>query len=173
MTTHRFTIVLDRRPTESELEELFANGCDDGAFGTDGAVPIVEFDRNGTDLASAIVAAVHSLESVGLTPVRVVDQDLLTLADIADRIGQSRESVRRYALGARGPGQFPSPINPSRDGVMFYRWSEVAPWLRKNLGIDVSGDDSTLVAANLILQARQLRNRVTNMASLSELLTER
>lgn len=173
MTTHAFTIVLDRQPTEGELEILFASGCDDAAFSTDGTVSVAEFDRDASNLATAIVSAVRSLESAGLTPVRIVDQDLLTLADIADRIGQSRESVRRYTLGTRGPGDFPAPINPSREGVAFYRWSEVSPWLRKHLGIETQASDATLVAANLLLQARQLRSHVPNMAVLAEFLTSR
>jgi hypothetical protein len=164
-----FTLVLKREPTDSELAELLAKGCDDATFGTEGPVPVVEFDREAPDLATAIVFAVRSLESAGLTPVRVVDQDLLTLADIADRVGQSRESIRRYTLGTRGPGDFPSPINLSREGTTFYRWSEVAPWLRKHLGVDISDVNTTLVAANLILQLRHLRDQSTNVTSLFEL----
>lgn len=172
MGTHSFTIVLDRQPTDSELDELFSIGCDDAAFGTEGGVPTAEFDRETPDLANAIVSAVRALESVNLSPLRVVDQDLLTLADMANRIGQSRESIRRYAQGSRGPGGFPPPVNPAREGTTFYRWSEAALWFEKHLGIDTSDSDSTLVAANLILQARRLRDRVTNMPVLVELLAE-
>jgi hypothetical protein len=75
-------------------------------------------------MADAIASAVLDVESVGLRAIRVMDQDLLSLADIADRIGQSRESVRRYATGARGPGGFPhrstrATGSCSTDGV---RW---------------------------------------------------
>jgi predicted DNA-binding transcriptional regulator AlpA len=170
MTTQVFTIVLNRQPTETELDTVFSQN-DDVAFGVDGSLPIAEFDREAPTLTEAIVSAVRSLESVGLVPVRVIDEDLLTLADIADRIGQSRESVRRYAAGSRGPRDFPPPVNPGRDGTLFYRWSEVSPWIRQHLGIDVTDTDVALVVANLVLQARQHRDQVTNISALSQLLT--
>src|SRR5512139_3293083 len=107
MPTHVFTVVLDRPPTDEELDTLFTIGADDAMFGMQGSMPVAEFDREAPTLAEAIASAVRSLETAGVTPVRVLDQDLLTLADVADRIGQSRESVRRYATGARGPGGFP------------------------------------------------------------------
>lgn len=170
MTTHTFTVVLDREPAEEEFDSLFAAGLDDAAFGREHGFPVAEFDREAPTLADAIASAVRAIDSVGLVALRVLDQDLLTLADIADRIGQSRESVRRYATGDRGPGNFPPPVDPVREGTVFYRWSEVAPWLNRKLGLDVPETDFALVVANLVLQARQHRGRVAHMAALSDLL---
>jgi len=165
-----FRIVLDREPTDAELETLIAAGCDDAIFGSDKDVSVAEFDREAPVLTDAIVSAVLDLESVGLTAMRVLDDDLLTLADIADRIGKSREAVRRYAAGTRGAGGFPPPVNPDRGGTTFYRWSEVGPWLRDHLGIDVPEIDPALIVANLVLQARQHRSRVAHMEVLASLL---
>lgn len=170
MTTHTFKIVLDRQPTDSELDKLFEAGCDDAVFGAERGLSIAEFDRESETLADAISAAALEIESVGLVPLRVIDEDVLTLADIADRIGQSRESIRRYATGDRGPGNFPPPLNPGREGTVFYRWSEVAPWIREKLELDVPDSDPGLVMANLVLQARRFRSRVPHVAALSRLL---
>jgi hypothetical protein len=170
MTTHVFTVVLDRRPTDDELEALADAGCDDAAFGLEQGLSIAEFDREAPTLADAIASAVRAVESAGLVALRVLDEDLVTLADIAERIGQSRESVRRYATGERGTGGFPPPANPGRDGTVFYRWSEVAPWVREHLGVDVPDTDLALVVANLVLQARQHRGQVAHMSALSDLL---
>jgi len=170
MTTHVFTIVLDRRPTEAELDMLDDKGLDDATFGTERGLPIVEFDRDARTLAEAVASAVRDLEAVDLVAVRVLDEDLLTLADIADRIGQSRESVRRYATGERGPGGFPPPANPARDGTVFYRWSEVAPWVRQNLDVAVSAEDPALALANLLIQARRLISQVSRAEALTDLL---
>lgn len=170
MNTYTFTVVLDREPAEDEFDTLFQAGLDDGAFGIEQGLPIAEFDRKASTMADAIASAVRSLDAVGLTALRVVDHDLVTLADIATRIGQSRESVRRYATGDRGPGGFPPPVDPQREGTVFYRWSEVAPWVRQKLRIDVPGSDPALVVANLVLQARQHRNKVAHMDALSDLL---
>jgi hypothetical protein len=163
-------LILDRRPTDEELDALFVVGCDDAAFGVEHGLPVAEFDREAPSLAEAIVSAVRGIESVGLTALRVLDEDLVTLADIGGRIGQSRESVRRYVSGERGPGGFPPPANPAREGTVFYRWSEVAPWVRQHLGLDVPNTDPALVVANLVLQARQHRGKVPNMSALSGLL---
>jgi hypothetical protein len=53
---------------------------------------------------------------------------------------------------------------------VFYRWSEVAPWLRERLGIDIPDTDPALVVANLVLQARLHRDRVVHMSALNDLL---
>ncbi|MFB6391632.1 hypothetical protein [Polymorphospora lycopeni] len=162
--------MLDREPTDDEFDALVVAGLDDATFGTEQGLPIAEFDREAPTLADAIATAVRAIDSVGLVALRVLDQDLVTLADIADRIGQSRESVRRYSTGERGPGGFPPPANPVREGTIFYRWSEVAPWMSRNLGLDIPENDLALVVANLVLQARQHRDRVAHMAALSDLL---
>jgi hypothetical protein len=170
MSSYVFRVVLAQRPTDTELNKFIDSGVEDATFGTERGVPIVEFDREATSLAEAVASAVRDLEDADMTAIRVVDEDLVTLADIADRVGQSRESIRRYATGDRGPGGFPPPVNPSRDGTVFYRWSEAAPWLCQTLGLDVPEVDPALVVANLVLQARQLVSRVERASALTDLL---
>ncbi len=171
MPVHIFTLVLNRRPTDTNLDKLTASGTTDATFGSERGVPVVEFDREAPSLAAAVASAVRDLDAAGMTAVRVIDGDLLTLADIAARVGQSRESVRRYVTGERGPGGFPSPVNPGREGAAFYRWSEVSPWLRTHLGVNVDDRDPALVLANLIVQARQLTGRVDRPEALVDLLS--
>lgn len=170
MPVHVFTLVLDREPSDEQFDLLVDAGCDDATFGVDRGLAVAEFDREAPTLADAIASAVVAVESTGLRAFRVLDNDLLTLADIADRIGRSRESIRRYAAGQRGDGGFPPPVSPDRDGATFYRWSEVAPWLRERLDLDMPDPDPVLVVANLILQARQHRSQVAHMSALSDLL---
>jgi hypothetical protein len=170
VNTYVFKVVLNRQPTDTELDLLFDAGCDDATFGTERGLPIGEFDREHETLADAIASAALAIESAGLIPLRILDEDVLTLADIADRIGQSRESVRRYATGERGSGGFPPPLNPGREGTVFYRWSEVVPWVREHLGLDVPDSDPVLVMANLVLQARRFRDRVPHVSALNDLL---
>lgn len=170
MPVHTFTLVLDRRPTDEELASLFEAGRDDVTFGVDGGLAVAEFDREAPTAADAIASAVRDLDAIGLTASRLLVQDLVTLADIADRIGRSREAVRRYATGSRGPGGFPAPVNPSRDGTVFYRWSEVVPWLRDRLGIELPQLDIVYVVANLVLQTRIYRHEVPHMSALTDLL---
>jgi hypothetical protein len=170
MPMYHFTVALDREPTGDEIDALFEAGCDDASFEYGPIRSIGNFDREAPSLADAVASAIRDVESVGFTVVRVLDEDLWTLGDIADRIGRSREAVRRYATGVRGPGGFPQPVNPGREGTTFYRWSEVGPWLRDKLGLDIPDTDPALVVANLLLQARQHRHRVANMSALTQLL---
>lgn len=170
MPVHTFTLVLDRQPTDEELSQLFDAGCDDVTFGVEDGFPVADFDRRAPMAADAIASAVRDLDKVGITARRLLDQDLLTLADIADRIGRSREAVRRYATGERGPGGFPPPVNPAREGTVFYRWSEVAPWLRQHLDLELPKIDLVFVVANLVLQTRLHRDQVPHMSALTDLL---
>jgi len=165
-----FAVVLNHRPTETELDKFVDRDVDDATFGVERGVSVVEFDREAPSAADAVASAIRDLENAGMEPVRVIDDDLVTLADVADRVGQSRESVRRYATGDRGPGGFPPPVNPARDGTVFYRWSEVAPWMREKLGVDVPDVDPALVVANLILQARRLIGTVNGASALTDLI---
>ncbi|WP_420439509.1 hypothetical protein [Candidatus Palauibacter sp.] len=56
----------------------------------------------GPKLDAAILSAIAHAESVeGLRVVRVDDLDLLSMSEIATRIGRSRECVRLWVTGAR------------------------------------------------------------------------
>jgi hypothetical protein len=57
-------------------------------------------------------------------PVRV-DQDLVSVSDIAHRVGRTRESVRLLADGRRGRGGFPAPSGSSAGGPGSWPWSLV------------------------------------------------
>ncbi|MCL4433973.1 MAG: hypothetical protein M1399_04285 [Actinobacteria bacterium] len=77
--------------------------------------------------------AITQLES-RLPEVKVfrVDTDLVAIPDIARRIGRSRENVRQFADGTRGPGGFPVPDGTVGDAIRVWRWANVEPWLRNN-----------------------------------------
>lgn len=125
--------------------------------------------RSARDLAEAVVSAVRDAESAGLSPVRVATGDWVTLADVAARIGRSREIVRLWSVGRQGPGGFPPPLNPGCD-TSFYSWSEVALWLRRRLGYPLPDEEPVLIAMNLALQLRRLAPRIRRMDAVRELV---
>jgi len=49
------------------------------------------------------------------TVVRVEPDDLVSAAEIARRVGRSRESIRQLGGGLRGPGGFPAPLARIKD----------------------------------------------------------
>lgn len=155
MVEHIFTIVLDRLPEPPYNGDLLS----DTSFGMEDGHPIAAFDREAPSLGEAIYSAIMDLAAQNLQALRIVDEDLLTLADIARRAGCSREAVRRYSTAQRGPGGFPPPVTLGRPGgSTFYRWTEVAAWLRVNtdLAADVDSYALELAYANQLLQARSL-----------------
>lgn len=157
MPVHVFSLVLNRLP-EPGSDDVAAPG--DLTFGCDGGLPIAQFDREAETLGEAIYSALKDLQRwPNLYCCRVVDEDLVTLADIGHRAGASRETFRRYAAGKRGPGYFPAPVAPGRSGAAFYRWTEVSAWVHENLGASIAVDRyaETLAYANLLVQARNLR----------------
>lgn len=84
---------------------------EDGSF-------LLEFDKRASSLPSALTSAIKEL--LKLLPqaqiLRVEEDDLATMADIAKRSGRTPESVRLLVNGKRGPGGFPRPPGGSTRG---------------------------------------------------------
>ncbi|HET8661390.1 MAG TPA: hypothetical protein VFM55_20630 [Micromonosporaceae bacterium] len=170
MALHRFVLIVASTPEARQLATLTALGARPVAVpGPRESGGRIVFERAEPDLAGAVASAVRDAEAAGLRPVRLVDDDWVTLADIADRVGRSREAVRLWALGRVGPAGFPPPVNPGRD-TLFYSWAEVSPWLRDRLAVPAPGSDPVLVAAGLAVRLRALAPRVPGMVTLRELV---
>ncbi|CQD16721.1 hypothetical protein BN970_03571 [Mycolicibacterium conceptionense] len=86
-------------------------------------------------LHSMLHEMVRELRSEGFDVVGL-DLDLVNTTDIADRSGRTRQTVRQYAEGVRGPGGFPAPLG-APGGVRVWDWGSVNEWLR---AFDGSGD---------------------------------
>ena len=66
----------------------------------------------------------------GVTVARVEPDTLVTIADIAERLGRSEESVRLLIVGKRGPGRFPVPVaRLGRRKSRLWRWTDVLSWM--------------------------------------------
>lgn len=128
MNEYGFTLIIEG-DVEAAMDKLFEAGCDDATFGAVDGVQYADFDREAPTFARAVSSAIVDVESVpGLLVRRVEPDDLVTISEIAERLGRSRESVRLLAAGARGPGDFPSPVSHLRTRSRLWRWSEVADW---------------------------------------------
>jgi hypothetical protein len=157
MTEHHFTLVIDG-DVDAHIDELFEAGCDDAMFGSVEGTQYAEFDREGGTLAHAIVSAIGDVESVnGLRVTRVEPNELLTISELASRLGRSRESVRLLAVGERGvrAGQrpFPAPASHLRTRNKLWRWTDVAAWDGRISPTDVTAS-RVLIAANAALELR-------------------
>lgn len=160
-TSHEFTFIVDGANLDDErvIDALYDAGCDDALVSSDSGVQSIDFEREAPSLHQAILSAIADVESVaGLHVVRVVDIDLLSMSALARRTGRTRESIRLYAKGRRGPGGFPPPVNRHEDGrYHLWRWSDVADWLERHKikGFDtLSGHRNTLIVINAALDLR-------------------
>ncbi|GAA2633744.1 hypothetical protein SMC26_14780 [Actinomadura fulvescens] len=135
MPSYDFALVLSRPLYEEELDPLFDR--------THGQVTVSiisephHADRpgnatctwQGPTLATAIMDVIAHVEASapGLQVERVEADPLLTIRDIAERVGRTADSVRLAITGARGAGGFPAS-ELSSAGHRLWRWSKVAAW---------------------------------------------
>ena len=125
---HSFTLIIEG-DVEERMDDLFEAGCDDATFGEVDRIAYADFDREGATFGEAVVSAIRDVESVGRLRVRRVEpDDLVTISEIAERLGRSRESVRLLVSGERGPGNFPAPVSHLRSRNRLWRWSDVVAY---------------------------------------------
>jgi hypothetical protein len=164
MAIHHFTLIVDGPDVQEEalIEALFAAGCDDALVGRSEGIQYVEFDREAPDLEVAMLSAVADVEKVpGVKVARIADAGLVSMAEIAARIGRTREGVRLLVNGSRGPGGFPPPVTDPRSRYRLWRWSEVERWIATCLGQEAeSRGDDLLTAVNASLELRRLGHRL-------------
>lgn len=173
MSIHRFTLLLDGPAlSEEDIGRLFEAGCDDAAFGLWAGSQAASFDREDATLAAAVVSGIQDIEATvpEQRVVRVELEEPVTLAEIAERTGRSREGIRSLATGKRGPGGFPAPRPGITGKVRMWLWSEVAAWFYEHFGETVGAMSQSahfVAAVNGTLEARR------QLAELSDLVIDR
>lgn len=156
-----FTLIVDGDVMdEVVLDKLAEHGADDATFGVADGVAYADFTRTAASLPAAILSAIHDIEGVpGISVLRVEPDDLVTLAEIAERLDRSRESVRLLAAGQRGKGTFPPPVSHLRARSKLWRWSDVARWAGV-LSAEAERNARYVALLNAALELRRLRPAV-------------
>ncbi len=162
--TYEFTLIVEGADLQDDtnVEAVYAAGCDDATVGRVGGVQYLDFDREAESLPSAVVAAAHAIEAAvpGARVVHLEPDDLVSMAEIAERTGRTRESVRLLVGGERGPGGFPAPATHFRHRHRMWRWQQVAAWFARALNEpQAAGDPGTaqfITAFNAGLAWRQV-----------------
>jgi len=161
MAIHQFTLTLNRRPTDEEIDGLHEAGCDDATVERGGEVTEIHFDREADSIAAAVVSAARDIATVpGLWPTRAMRDELVTLRDMAERLERTYESVRLLAAGKRGPGGFPEPVITTNSGVHVWQWPQVAQWLHDELNLPINSPPRELLLADRILATQHLLREV-------------
>ena len=151
-----------------EIVDHLHDKIDDAAFGMSNGVLFAEFDREADSASEAISGAVDDLERMQplITVDHVEPDELVTMADIADRLNVSREAVRLWVTGLRGPGDFPRPAHNALGRSRLWHWPEVLLWVAQpEVGTHVGHDDIDLAVAIMGIN-QGLRARSVKAASL-------
>ena len=148
---HEFVLVLSGIAVLDErvANAIYEAGCDDATPCLRYGTLSLAFDREATSLRGAILSAIRDVMGAGIdASVRYVDAcNLVSQADIARRIGRTRQQVGQYVSGKRGPGNFPGPACSFADGHPLWMWCEVAEWLCGNSIIqEVDLEEARVVA---------------------------
>jgi hypothetical protein len=138
------------------LDELEAK-VGDLSFAMLAGTATVAVERAARSLGHAVQSAIADVERLpGVRVERVLPDGHVSQAEIAARIGRTRQSVSQLVQGARGPGGFPEPAFGTGRTAL-WRWSEVAAWLAAARLIDAEDFQRQAVfdAANAMLDARR------------------
>jgi hypothetical protein len=156
MTTYDFTLHLDREVNENEADALYG-AFDDGSIATGPGGTTIDFTREAPSWAEAIGTAIKDIEETvpGLLVTGAGQDDLVSALEIGQRTGRSREAVRLWATGQRGPGGFPAPAWESPGGERFWHWPDVARWAREQMHLAVEAGPDEIRWADELLKARQ------------------
>jgi hypothetical protein len=139
-----------------------------------------EFDRETDSFAAAVSSALRDLTAVfPEAEILEVEQDnLVSIAAIARKVGRTHESIRLYARGKRGPGGFPAPAGKLDAKTEVWRWPDVAIWWRETLGepIEQLQEDLYLTMLNDALEMRRVASHLdvdpAELAAVAEVLPE-
>jgi hypothetical protein len=167
MNDHTFTLrFLSPGHSAEEMSVQLYEGIGDASLmgpDEDGSF-LLEFDRRSTSLPRALAVALGELLEVlpEAIVLRVEEDDLATMADIAKRAGRTPESVRLLIAGRRGPGGFPPAAGRLDTRTKLWRWTDVAQWFEEALGEPLAdtSESAFLRAFNDALEIRQLANRL-------------
>ena len=155
---HEFVLVLSGVNT---LDERIANallgaGCDDATISLRFGTVYLSFDREAESLKAAILSAIRDVANAGIgARAKFVDDcNLVTQADIARRIGRSRQMVGQYINGTRGHGNFPGPVCCITEGHPLWMWCEVSYWFCQNgiVGEEVLRESRVVAGINCALE---------------------
>ena len=130
MKTYEFTIVATSSGNDiiDFSERLFEAGCDDATVSLQKGAAIIEFDRESRSFYHALKSALRDVEATGATALTIEPDHLVSLSDIASRIGITRAAVSNYATGKRDDGDFPIPVVRVTTDTPLWDWVDVARW---------------------------------------------
>ncbi|MET8616142.1 hypothetical protein [Streptomyces misionensis] len=150
---------------DATVEQLALSLSDFGWHETGGQVIATFYTMSADPVAAAAAAAFSIKRALPQARVERVDEQFVSLADIAARAGLTHEAVRLWATGKRrAAGEpFPAPraeVGQGRTATKIWAWPEVLTWLKAHYFLDLEPDTAYLTAEqvarlNVALQSRR------------------
>jgi hypothetical protein len=131
--TFEFSIIasgLDPSPDDFETR-FFDAGCDDATVSFQKGRIIVDFAREASSIAAAIISAIECVKAAGAVVERIEPDPLVNLSDIAARTGLTRAAVSQYSTGSRREA-FPLPVARVTSTTPLWDWADVAMWFYRH-----------------------------------------
>lgn len=114
----------------------------------------IGFDRESPSFLDAVLDALAQVIDLGFEPLAVEDE-LVSISDIAARTQRTRQSISLLVEGHRGSGDFPPPVAGNVRSPLWH-WADVAAWFETKIGGESTADRMrTITAVN-----GELSNRV-------------
>jgi hypothetical protein len=113
-------------------DRFFEAGCSDALITVIKGSVVLEFTRAAKNFAHAIASAIRDVQRAGARVRRVEPDSYVSLSDIAERAGLTRQSISLLVSGARGPGDFPPPKLRVTSDSPLWDWLTVARWLHRH-----------------------------------------
>lgn len=167
-----FTLILTgvHELSRSVEDALYEAGCADATLCLRYGRIYADFGRESSSLQQAVLSAIQDVRraNIGADVLRVDTNDLVSQAEIAQRIGRSRQMVSLWIAGKRGGGRFPPPTHIGAEHARLthlWSWSEVITWLCENEVVPVEAveDAHVLSTINTALERAQQRKRMPKL----------
>ncbi|HTW07031.1 MAG TPA: hypothetical protein VME46_05965 [Acidimicrobiales bacterium] len=126
MKSFVFRVRLRGRLSDADADRLYEGLGEEVAVEEGPKGAFVGFDRHADSFVEAVLDAVNEVVVLGFEPLAVEDE-LVSMADIAERCGRTRQSVSMLVSGRRGPGGFPRPVAGNVRSPLWH-WADVAAW---------------------------------------------
>lgn len=147
MTSFVFRVRLHDPLSDEDADRLYEALDEEVAVEEGPKGHFVGFERGAESFLDAVLDAIGEIIGLGFEPLAVEDE-LVSMADIAGRTGRSRQSVSMLVSGQRGPGRFPQPIAGNVRSPLWH-WADVASWLESTTGGKVEHEDRIRTIASI------------------------
>lgn len=156
MAKFEFTVIADGVDLDDDAFEdrFFEAGCSDALISIVKGNVVLDFTREAKNLAHAVATALRDVHRAGARARRIEPDSYVSMSDIAERAGLTRQAVSLFVSGERGAGDFPPPALRVTTDLPLWDWLTVARWLYRHRKL---ADRHTLVFAAM---ARELNLRL-------------